>query len=220
MDNLTVGKIMTPQPITIRAEDTVVYAAKILADHNFNGLPVVDNDGTLIGIITEYDLVSKGSDLHLPTLISILGNVGVYQKDSGPIKDNLKKLLSLQVKDIMNNDPLTISQDAFIQDLSDLFAHHHKVNPIPVVDAQKRLVGIVSRFDLVRLYADGTTARTTATDQSAITDQKVDQFVQDFEQRFVFVSRNRARLWPYIAAAFGIVGFVIAFAIILRIATK
>ena len=210
---------MTPQPITVRPEDTVVFAAKLLAEHNFNGLPVVDPDGKLTGILTEYDLVSKGSDLHLPTLISILGNVGVYKKDSGLIKQDLKKLLTLQVKNIMNAEPLTIDQTAPVQALADLFAHHHRVNPIPVVAGDRRLVGLVSRFDLVRLFADESAHREVAVTR-AITDQAVDAFVDDFERRFVFVSRAGARLWPVIALAFAVVGFIIAFAIIIRIATK
>ena len=220
MVETTVKQIMTPQPLTVRPEDTVVSAAKVLADHNFNGLPVIDDSGKLIGILTEYDLVSKGSDLHLPTLISLLGNVGIYKKDSGPIKADLKKLLALQVKDIMNTAPLTVNQTAPVQELADLFSHHHRVNPIPVVDESKQLVGIVSRFDLVKLLADESAHQNVAIASHEVTDQKVDQFVQNLEERFVFVSRVRARLWPVIAASFGIVGFIIAFAIILRIAAK
>mgnify|MGYP003394607338 CR=1 FL=1 len=221
MDKTLVSSIMTVQPLAVKPEDTVVFAAKVLADHNFNGLPVTDPTGTILSIIKEYDLVSKGSDLHLPTLISILGNVGVYKKDTGPIKEELKKLLALKVSDIMNADPLTVNQNAPIQELADLFAHHHRVNPIPVVDDSKKLVGIVSRFDLVRLFADETAHQEVAVTQPAeVDDKRVDQFVSNFEQRFVFVSRTRARLWPVLAAAFGIVGFIIAFAIILRIATK
>lgn len=221
--NLTVSQIMTAQPITVTPDDTVVLAAKLIAEHNFNGLPVVGLGNQLVGIITEYDLVSRGSDLHLPTLINILGNVGIYKKDTGPVKEELKKLLALKVRDIMNTDPLTVRAEAPIQELADLFAHHHRVNPIPVVNDVNQLVGIVSRFDLVRLFADESAHREVpagASSAGAVSDQKVDQFVSDFERRFVFVSRTRTRLWPVLAFAFALVGFVIAFAIIIRIATK
>lgn len=219
---MTVARIMTPQPITVQPDDTVVFAAKTLAEHNFNGLPVVNPDNQLVGIITEYDLVSKGTDLHLPTLINILGNVGVYKKDTGPIKQDLKNLLTLKVREIMNPEPLTVRPDAPIQELADLFAHHHRVNPIPVVDADKKLVGIVSRFDLVRLFADESAHREVANIGTGlgVSDQRVEGFVRDFEKRFVFVSRTRTRLWPVIALSFSVVGFIVAFAIIIRIATK
>lgn len=211
---------MTRKPVTVGLDDSVVFAAKILADHNFNGLPVVGQDNKLVGIVTEYDLISKGSDLHLPTLINILSNLGVYKKDTAPIKGELKRLLSLKVKDIMNADPLTVNQNAPVQELADLFAHHHRVNPIPVVDNDSKLVGIVSRFDLVQLFVDENAHREVPAGEAEISDKQVDQFVTDFEKRFILVSKTRARFWPVISLAFALVGFIIAFAIIIRIAIK
>lgn len=219
--NLKVKNIMTQQPYTVGPEDSVVYAAKILADHNFNGLPVVGADKALVGIVTEYDLISQGNAMHLPTLINVLGNIGVYKKDSSLVKDDLKNLLSLKVKDVMNTDPLTVEEDAWIQEVSDLFAHHHRVNPIPVVDKQKKLVGIVSRFDLIRLFTDERAHQDVAVNHPENLDKRVDNFINDFEKRFVFVSRTRTRyLWPILSLSFAIIGFIIAFSLILRIAIK
>ncbi|MEK7506990.1 MAG: CBS domain-containing protein [Patescibacteria group bacterium] len=220
MSQISVASIMTKRPIAVGPDDSVVFAAKVLADHNFNGLPVVGQDNKLIGIVTEYDLISKSSDLHLPTLINILSNLGVYKKDTAPIKGELKRLLSLKVKDIMNADPLTVSQNAPVQELVDLFAHHHRVNPIPVIDDSQRLVGIVSRFDLVQLFVDENAHREVPAGETAVSDKQVDQFVTDFEKRFILVSKTRARFWPVISLAFALVGFIIAFGIIIRIAVK
>lgn len=217
---LTVASMMTKRPIAVGPDDSVVFAAKILANRNFNGLPVVGQDNKLVGIVTEYDLISKGSDLHLPTLINILSNLGVYKKDTAPIKGELKRLLSLKVKDIMNADPLTVNQNAPVQELVNLFAHHHRVNPIPVVDDDSKLVGIVSRFDLVQLFVDENAHRELPADEAEISDKQVDQFITDFEKRFILVSKTRARFWPVISLAFALVGFIIAFAIIIRIAIK
>ena len=220
MNNLTVSILMTKEPITVRPSDKVTQAAKILSERNFNGLPVVNEENKLVGIITEFDLISRGSDLHLPTLINVLQNVGIYKQDSSALKDDLKKLLSLQVADIMNTEPLSINVNSSVQDLASLFASHHRVNPIPVVDGENKLVGIVSRFDLVRLFVDEGNPTVHPEQTTEISDQKVDSFIGDFERRFVFVSRTRVRLWPIISVAFALVGFVIAFAIIIRIATK
>jgi len=120
----------------------------------------------------------------------------------------------------MNTDPLTISQDAPIEMLSKVFAEHHRVNPIPVIDDAKHLVGIVSRFDLVRFFADETTGKIVEVDHDQISDQKVENFVNNFEKRFVLVSKTRTRFWLLISLSFALVGFIVAFAIILRIATK
>lgn len=221
MRNLKAGDIMTRKLITVKPEDLVVYAAKLLSENGFNGLPVVDVQNNLIGILTEYDLISQGNALHLPTLINILGNIDIYKKDKSLVKDDLKNLLTLKVKDVMNPEPLTIEADAWIQELSDLFAHHHRVNPIPVIDKNKKLVGIVSRFDLIKLFAGEEMHAQTSEPEGADIDKRVDRFIDRFEKRFVLVSKIRTKyLWPIISLTFAIVGFIIAFAIIIRVAIK
>ncbi|MGD0977013.1 MAG: CBS domain-containing protein [Minisyncoccia bacterium] len=220
MENLKVKDIMTKNLVVVEPEDAVVYAAKVLSDHNFNGLPVVNKENVLIGIVTEYDLISQGNAVHLPTLINILGNIGFYKKDKSLIKDDLRNLLTLKVSDIMNTDPLSVEEDAWIQEVADLFAHHHRVNPIPVIDKDKRLVGIVSRYDLIRLFADQRSDKNAVVTPSERLDKKVDTFIDDFEHRFTLVSKTRIRLWPIIYLSFAIIGFIIAFALILRVALK
>lgn len=211
---------MTLQPLAVKPEDSVVYAAKILYENSFNGLPVVDENNIIKGIVTEYDLISKGESLHLPTLINILGNIDVYKKDSSLVKDDLKHMLILKVKEVMNSDPLVVQDEAPIQYLAELFANHHRVNPIPVIDREKKLVGIVSRFDLVRFFVGGIDDQKIEPSQSNVLDKKVEGFLNNFEKKFVFVSKGRARLWPVIGLFSAIVGFIVAFAIILRIATR
>ncbi|MBI2676603.1 MAG: CBS domain-containing protein [Candidatus Yanofskybacteria bacterium] len=217
---LFVEDIMSKDPVAIGPEDLVVFAARLLFEKNFNGLPVVNEKKEIIGIVTEYDLISKGEALHLPTLINLLGNVDVYKKDSSLIRDDLKRLLILKVKDIMNKEPLTVRDTSPIQVAAELFAAHHKVNPIPVVDSDNKLVGVVSRFDLLRFFADYSVSKEVEADKPEVLDQKVESFINDFEKKFVLVSKGRARFWPIASLLFAIAGFVVAFAIILRIATK
>jgi len=217
---LYVEDIMSKEPVAVGPEDSVVFAARLLFEKNFNGLPVVNEKKEVIGIVTEYDLISKGEALHLPTLINLLGNVDVYKKDSSLVRDDLKSLLILKVKDIMNKEPLTVKDTSPIQVAAELFATHHKVNPIPVVDADSKLVGVISRFDLVRFFADYDTPKDIKADEPEILDQKVEGFINGFEKKFVLVSKGRARFWPIASLLFAIAGFIVAFAIILRIATK
>lgn len=220
-ENLRVKDIMTRNPLSVGPNDSVLYAAKLLAEKNFNGLPVVSPENILVGIITEYDLISKGNAMHLPTLINILGNIGIYKKDKTLVKDDLKNLLTLKVNDIMNSDPLTVEDFAWIQEVSDLFAHHHRVNPIPVIDGERKLVGVVSRYDLIKLFADESAHRDVVVNEPEVIDRRVDSFINNFEKRFVFVSKTRAKyIWPIIGLSFAVVGFLIAFAIILRVVIK
>lgn len=219
MQKLFVKDIMTPKPISIGPNDPVVYAAKMLARHNFNGLPVTNERGEVTGVITEYDLLSHGDAMHLPTIINMLGNIDVYKKDTGIVKDDVKKLLALKVRDIMNLEPLLINQDAPIELLAQMFAEHHRVNPIPVIDNDRKLVGIVSRFDLVKFFAGGkyTNDLDGKHGGGGDIDKEVENFVGDLQRQFVLVSKSRTRFWLIASILFAIVGFFIAFAIILRI---
>ncbi len=217
---LYVRDIMNSEPVAVKSDDSVTFAAKLLFEKNYSGLPVVNEKKELVGIVTEYDLISKGESLHLPTLINLLGNLDIYKKDNSLIKDDLKRLLILKVQDIMNKEPLTIRDDAPIQMVAELFATHHKVNPIPVVDQDNKLVGVVSRFDLIRFFADYSGAGEVEAGKPEVLDEKVSGFIDDFEKRFVLVSKGRARFWPVVSLLFAIIGFIVAFAIILRIATK
>ena len=211
---------MNKEPVAVKPDDLVTFAAGLIFEKNYSGLPVVDEQNQVVGIVTEYDLVSRGEALHLPTLINLLSNLDVYRKDNSLISDDLKRLLILKVKDIMNPEPLTVNQDAPIQIAAEQFAGHHRVNPIIVVDQDRKLAGVLSRFDLVRFFADQTLRGTVEADKPEVLDRKVENFINNFENRFVLVSKGRARFWPIASLLFAIVGFIVAFAIILRIATR
>ncbi len=146
----TVRDIMTHDAVSVHPETSLADAAKILAEHNFDGLPVVDTDNKLLGILTEYDLISKGSAIHLPTFQLILKNLNVLKNDHAGFKKEVKEIESLQVKDVMNTDPLTLPEHATYEDAVAAFRDHHRVNPIPVIDHNRRVLGVVSRFDILK----------------------------------------------------------------------
>lgn len=217
---LYVKDIMTTPVVTVKPEDSVVYAAKLLYDYNFSGLPVVDKDGMAVGIVTEYDLISKGDALHLPTLINILGNVDTYKKDSSLVKDDLKRMMILKVEDVMNKDPLTVEENAPIQLLTELFSHHHRVNPIPVVGKDKKLKGVVSRFDVVKFFVDKDTGRQVPAAPPAVLDKKVENFIDNFEKKFSAISRINAKWWPFLSFLLALVSFTLIFIVLFKMATQ
>ena len=149
---------MTAKVISVRPETPLMEAAELLAKHGFDGVPVVDDGGKLVGILTEYDLISKGSAIHLPTFQKLIQNMGVYGKDKSHFKNDFKDIAALKVKDVMNDDPLTLPEDASYEDAVAAFRDHHRVNPIPVIDNERKVVGVVSRFDVLKpLSAMGNT---------------------------------------------------------------
>ncbi|MFH1769690.1 MAG: CBS domain-containing protein [Parcubacteria group bacterium] len=214
--DILVRDFMTKHVITISPERSIIEAAQILFEHNFDGLPVTDDSNRLVGIITQYDLVSKGAKIHLPTFIQLMKELPVYKKDKGMIRPGLENIVSLKVADVMNAEPITIEPGRPVEDASMMFTEHHGVNPIPVVDVNRQLVGIISRYDIMRLYTGSMGAAAKISQESSI-ERKVDVFMKQFRKRFVVVSKFRTHFWFISSVIFALVGFIIAFLIITRI---
>ena len=168
--------IMTRDVVTVDPESPLIEAVNILLKYGFTGLPVVVN-GMVVGIITEFDMVTKGSDIHIPTLLKLFG--GLDQKNTAILKDQLKKVITMKVKDTMNADPLILSPDDNILKVVDTFTQHHKVNPIPIVDNTKRLVGIISRSDMLKFMGDVNLHISQDASQQEI-DKNIDMFINNF----------------------------------------
>ncbi|KKT82582.1 MAG: CBS domain containing protein [Candidatus Yanofskybacteria bacterium GW2011_GWA2_44_9] len=149
ISKISINELMTREVITVNPETSLLDVAKVIAEHNFDGVPVVDKDGKLVGLVTEYDLINKTSAVHLPTLQVVLKNIPLFKQDQGHFQE---EILSLKVKDIMNKEPLTLPNSSTFEDVIRLFKEHHRVNPIPVVDKDNRVVGVISRFDILRPF--------------------------------------------------------------------
>lgn len=149
---MTVSDIMTKDVISVHPGDTLASAAKVIMEHDLDGVPVVDNEGILKGILTQYDLISKASALHLPTMQFLLQNMTVYKKDKKDFQHEVGEIMSLKVEDLMTADPLVFEEHTSYEDAVLVFKNHHRVNPVPVVDKEKHVVGVVSRFDILRPF--------------------------------------------------------------------
>ena len=147
---IKVTDIMTKELVVVHPETPLFEPDTLLAEHNFDGVPVVDEHGALVGILTEYDLVSKGSMVHLPTLQVVLQNLTAFRKDRSQFQKEVEEVTALKVRDVMNADPLTLHDTASFEDVETAFREHHRVNPIPVIDGAMKVVGVISRFDLLK----------------------------------------------------------------------
>ncbi len=212
----TVADIMTRQVVAVKPDTSIVEAANLLLKHGFNGVPVVDVQNHLVGIVTEYDFILKKNSLHLLTLVRIFNDLDVFKKDSGSVKEDLKKLLDMKVGDIMNTDPLTVPSTSSIEDVVKTFEEHHRVNPIIVTAADKTLVGVISRHDLLKFLGDGDLRNLYPRPGQTLDDQ-ANQFVKNIEKQFLLVSKTRTRFWALASLVFAVVGFAVAWLLILRV---
>lgn len=138
---LRVQDVMTRDVLTVQKYDSIVSVAHVLADKNISGLPVVDRDGKLLGIITQADVLSM---------------LGVGKEHS--VRDLLKHMLGEPlperrvgdtVGDIMTTKLATINPETNIAEAVQLM-DAKKIRRLPVVDKSGKLVGILTRADILR----------------------------------------------------------------------
>lgn len=154
MELRTAQDIMTARVISVFPQTSLVEAARILREHKFAGLPVVNREGVLVGILTEYDFISRGSAVHLPTLQRIFQRMPVVNSDTDHFHEDINTIALLTVADVMNGDPIFFQKDATLREVVKTFQEHHRVNPVPVVNGFRRVIGIISRCDVVRMFGD------------------------------------------------------------------
>jgi CBS domain-containing protein len=144
----TVADIMERDPVTVTPQDDVETLLRVLREHELPGVPVVNEAGRCVGIVTESDLVisEEDADLHLPHYISLFGGV-VFLEPLKRFEDRLRKAFASNVADMMTADPVTIDFDAPVEGAARLIAER-KHNRLPVVE-HGRLVGVVTRVDVL-----------------------------------------------------------------------
>ena len=147
---LKVKDIMTKEVVTVTKATTVTELAGIFSQRHISSLPVLDEKGNLIGIVTETDLVEQDKNLHIPTVISIFDWI-IYLESDKKFEKELKKMTGRVVGDIYSSDVVTVSPESSVSDVADLLSSR-KITAIPVVEG-KKLVGIISRIDLIRSMA-------------------------------------------------------------------
>jgi CBS domain-containing protein len=144
-----VSKFMTKDVISCNQNQTVADAAKVMIDKNIGGLPIVDDEGNLVGMITESDFVGKKVDVPhaMVSLTQLLGQTHY----KGTVEEIFEKAKSSLLKDVMTTDPQTIDLPADLSVASSLMLKSN-VSRLPVVDNGK-LVGIITKRDILKSFA-------------------------------------------------------------------
>ncbi len=145
---VTVGEIMDPDPQTVPPDADVETVLRVLREQELPGVPVVNEGGRCVGIITEADLVisEEGEDLHLPHWFQLFGGV-VFLESMSHFEERLRKAFASTAEDMMTRDPVTIEPDATIEEAARVIARTRH-NRLPVVE-HGRLVGVVTRVDVL-----------------------------------------------------------------------
>ena len=141
--------IMTTPVITVTSDTGIKELAQLLVSKLISGVPVVDDNGHLLGIVTETDLLFTEKPLHIPTFVTLLDAVVFFENPFNMDKD-LKKLTACTVADLYTRDCLTVVASTPIEDIAELMITK-KVNLLPVINAERTVIGIISRTNMLSL---------------------------------------------------------------------
>ncbi|MBF0109146.1 MAG: CBS domain-containing protein [Magnetococcales bacterium] len=143
---MNAAEIMTREVITVTPDLPVMDLARLLTERRISGVPVLE-EGILVGIVTEGDLVDRIKKIHLPTLITLLDAVipiaGERQYES-----DLRKATAVTVADIMTTEVTVVEENTPLQEIATILAEEH-ISLVPVVDGD-RLTGIIGKRDIIR----------------------------------------------------------------------
>ena len=137
--------------VSVSPDDDIETLLQVLREHELPGVPVVNDGGRCVGIVTEADLVicEEDADLHLPHYIELFGGV-VFLEPLKRFEDQLKKAFASKVSDMMTPDPVTVAPDVPVRRPRLIAERRH--NRLPVVE-HGRLVGVVTRLDVLEALA-------------------------------------------------------------------
>ncbi len=147
----TVADVMSHNPILVSPQTPLKEAIQILAEKRISGLPVIDDAGKLVGIISETDLMWQETGVTPPAYIMILDSV-IYLQNPGTYERDLHKALGQTVGEVMSKNPVAISPDKSLREAAQLI-QNHKVQRLPVLDNGGNVIGILTRGDIIRAMA-------------------------------------------------------------------
>ncbi|MBF0552034.1 MAG: CBS domain-containing protein [Deltaproteobacteria bacterium] len=135
--------IMTTQVVSVTKDTSLADVAEKMARHGISGVPVVEPDGRVAGVISEKDFIAA---MNMPEVKTCMGVISVWLKRGTCLVD---QMLSGTAGDIMTSPAIVVPGETSLADLVEILAGK-VINRVPVVDADGRLVGLVSRADVMR----------------------------------------------------------------------
>jgi CBS domain-containing protein len=147
----TVADVMTASPAVVQPDTPLKEAIKLLVEKKISGLPVVNQDGKLVGVLSEADLMWQETGVDLPPYFMFLDSV-IYLENPARYEKELHKALGQTVEEVMSDRAISIKGDRPLKEAAHLM-HKREVRRLPVVDDAGKVVGIITRGDIVRTMA-------------------------------------------------------------------
>ncbi len=143
----TARDIMTKDVLTVTRDMTIKALSKMFINNRVNGFPVVDDQGAVIGIVTEKNLIEQNKNLHMPTVIALFDAVFTLESTKS-FQDEVKRFTGTTVGDIYHANAVTVDPETEVNEIAALMANKG-LHSLPVVENQK-LIGIIGKIDIIK----------------------------------------------------------------------
>ena len=144
---MKVSQIMAKDVKSLSPEMNAKEALELLFKIQISGLPVIDQDGKLVGMFTEKDILSY----ILPSYIEKVGRF-IYEENPKSTKKKFMELNKIKVRQLMRKDVVTTTEDTSLCEVARVMLTQ-KARRIPVIDKSGKVVGIVARCDILKAFA-------------------------------------------------------------------
>ena len=148
---MLVKNVMTKDVLTVRPDEKVDKVARLLVDNRISGVPVVDDQHRVVGIITEKDLMIKATELKVPFYLTLFDSI-IFLENPIRFNNDLKKYTATYVKEAMTSKVITVPEDWPLNEVVTLM-QKKQINRVPVVRHGK-LIGIVTRNDILKAIVE------------------------------------------------------------------
>jgi len=151
---MKIEAVMNKAVVTLSPDDTILKASLKLSEKNISGAPVVNAEGTLIGIFSEADVFKsmkiskKALKLIYPSLTSVSVAFQELETEQGAV-DAYREVENLKVGDVMTTEVVTARPDEEIRDAIKRMVSQG-INRLPVIDGNNKVVGIITRGDILK----------------------------------------------------------------------
>jgi CBS-domain-containing membrane protein len=140
--------IMTRDVVTLSPDTGIIDAARLLLETGFNGAPVVDENGKVVGILCRSDLVAQQKKLPIPSVFTLLDSL-IPLSTGRNLEKAVKRIAAITVLDAMTRHPITVRPETGMEELAALMVDKN-FHTLPVVDQEGKLVGIIGKEDMLR----------------------------------------------------------------------
>jgi CBS domain-containing protein len=146
----TVRDVMRLEVPVASPTTTIAELARLMVEHRVPGLPVIAR-GELVGIVTEADLIQREATVDMPSIVTFLDAVVIA--DAGtPFEEELRRVVATTAEELMSSPVISIRDSATVAELATLMLQQ-QVNPVPVIDDSRQIVGLATRSGLIELIA-------------------------------------------------------------------